>query len=179
MTGNSAHLLKGTREQWKEAARSNALFLSIATQLNSRQLLPVFEWFQKRLVVIIDPTTLNSTLTLNILRDKEGKERVLPFLREADPGIADIDAQREALPLSGGLVIASQGSHILEPRLGNEPPLLWKITVSHKGADDSESLTRKGLGDFSHLWLVGVASNDGAARCRGPKPPAANIGATG
>ena len=42
-----------------------------------------------------------------------------------------------------------------------------------------ESLTRNELSDFSHLWLVGVASNDGATRCRGLKSPAASIGATG
>ena len=102
--------LKGAKELWREATRPNALFLSIAAQLNSRQLLPVFEWFQKRLVVIVDLTLMNAGLTLNLLRDSAGKERLLPFLREADPGIADVEAQREPLPLGGGLIIASQGS---------------------------------------------------------------------
>jgi hypothetical protein len=43
----------------------------------------------------------------------------------------------------------------------------------------SKSLTRKELGDFSHLWLVVIASYDGATRCRGLKSPVASIGATG
>ena len=42
---------KGQRALWSDATRPDALFLSTAIQLNSTQLLPVFEWFQKRLVV--------------------------------------------------------------------------------------------------------------------------------
>ena len=42
-----------------------------------------------------------------------------------------------------------------------------------------ENLTRNELSDFSYLWLVGVANNDGATRCRGLKSPAASIGGKG
>ena len=51
------------------------------------------------------------------------------------------------------------------------------VFVGHSLAG-SERLTRKELSDFSHLWLVGVASNDGATRCLGLKSPVASIGAT-
>ena len=43
----------------------------------------------------------------------------------------------------------------------------------------AQSPTRNDLSYFSHLWLVGVASNDGATRCRGLKSPGASIGVTG
>ena len=43
----------------------------------------------------------------------------------------------------------------------------------------AQSLTRNELSGFNRLWLVGVASNDGATRCRGLKPPVASIGVTG
>ena len=42
-----------------------------------------------------------------------------------------------------------------------------------------QSATRNELSDFSHLWLVGVARNDGATRCRGLKSLGVSIGATG
>ena len=55
--------LKGQRATWSEATRPDALFLSTAIQLNGTQLLPVFEWFQRRLVVIVPPITMNESLT--------------------------------------------------------------------------------------------------------------------
>jgi hypothetical protein len=141
--------LKGTKEVWKDTTRPNALFLSIATQLNSRQLLPIFEWFQKRLVVIDDVTTMNAALTLNLLRDPEGKKRLLPFLREADSSIADVDAQREAVPLGSSLVVAGPGDHIVESRPGNEAPNLWRITLSHRGGANGSEMFGSSLNEES------------------------------
>ena len=39
---------KGERSTWSNSTRAEALFLSTATQLNSAQLRPVFDWFQKK-----------------------------------------------------------------------------------------------------------------------------------
>src|SRR3990172_3579184 len=44
--------LRGSPRVWRDATRANALFLSTATQLNSEQLRPIFQWFQKKLVII-------------------------------------------------------------------------------------------------------------------------------
>src|SRR3954464_15130851 len=82
--------LKGQRAVWSEATRPDALFLSTAIQLNSTQLVPVFDWFQKRLVVIVGATRLNPELPINLLDDVDGKPRLLPFLQEADLGIVDL-----------------------------------------------------------------------------------------
>lgn len=43
--------LKGTQEPVEGATRPNALFLSMAVQLNSEALRPVFDWFVNRLVI--------------------------------------------------------------------------------------------------------------------------------
>ena len=43
--------LMGDREVWRRATRPQALFLSTAVSLNSTQLLPLFNWFRKRLHV--------------------------------------------------------------------------------------------------------------------------------
>jgi AAA15 family ATPase/GTPase len=126
--------LKGSRSVWRDATRPNALFLSTATQLNSKQLLPVFEWFQKRLVVIAGPSTMNQTLTLQLLDQPGGKEKLLPFLREADLGIADVTVKREAMPAGSGAVMLV-GAPIIEQRPGTAAPNLVTVTLSHLAED--------------------------------------------
>lgn len=129
--------LKGQRSVWREATRPNALFLSTATQLNSAQLLPIFEWFQKRLVVIVGPSTLNQSLTLQLLNRPGGKEKLLPFLREADLGIADVEVKRESLPAGSGAMMI-MGSPFIEQTPGASQPNLLTVTFSHLGDDGKE-----------------------------------------
>lgn len=125
-----SEFLKGRRSLWSESTRPNALFLSTAIQLNSKQLLPVFEWFQKRLVVITGFTSLNPTLTLKLLESPEGKAKVLPFLREADLGITGIDFKREPMAIQPGTIMIGRAP-IIEQIPGNPIPNLLKITVTH------------------------------------------------
>ena len=78
------------RQDWKNATRSNALFLSVAVQFNSEQLKPVFHWFQKRLSVITQHNLLDPGYTASLCETDEGKEKVAVFLNSADLSIADI-----------------------------------------------------------------------------------------
>jgi AAA15 family ATPase/GTPase len=127
--------LKGERSYLRKATRPEVLFLSRATQLNSKQLLPVFEWFQKRLVVLVVPTSLNTALTLQMLEQPDGKENLLSLLREADLGIADVEVKREPFPMSGNASVFIAGSPILEQVPGNQSPNLVRVTLSHYGED--------------------------------------------
>ena len=43
---------KGLKNLWEGATRPNSLFLSMAVQLNSEAMRPVFDWFANRLVII-------------------------------------------------------------------------------------------------------------------------------
>jgi AAA15 family ATPase/GTPase len=127
-----SEFLKGRRSLWSESTRPNALFLSTAIQLNSKQLLPVFEWFQKRLVVITGFTSLNPTLTLKLLESPEGKAQVLPFLREADLGITGIEFKREPMVVQPGTIVFG-GAPIIEQIPGNPIPNFLEITLAHAG----------------------------------------------
>lgn len=129
--------LKGQRAVWKEATRPNALFLSTAIQLNSSQLLPVYEWFQKRLVVIVGLATLNPTLTLQLLSSPGGKDKVLSFLRDADTGITGLEVKREVMPGGAGAMMIV-GSPYLEQIPGHAAPSLLKITLSHATGGQQE-----------------------------------------
>jgi hypothetical protein len=76
-------------------------------------------------------------LTLQLLDKPDGKEQLLPFLREADLGITGVDINREAMSAGGGAMMLI-GSPIIEQRPGS-PPSLVKVTFSHLG-DDKKSI---------------------------------------
>jgi len=89
---------RGQRMVWKDATRPNALYLTTAVQLNSKQLASVFGWFQHKLSVIVGANTgLNAGLTSALLQQPDGKAKVLPFLREADFDISDVQLRRDLL----------------------------------------------------------------------------------
>jgi AAA15 family ATPase/GTPase len=121
--------LKGQRALWSESTRDESLFLSTAIQLNSKQLLPAFEWFQKRLVVIVGATALNPSLTLQLLRQPDGKASVLPFLQEADLGITDFSISREPI---GTDALIMHNAPIIDQAPGETRPSVVRITISHQ-----------------------------------------------
>jgi hypothetical protein len=83
--------LKGTKNLWEGATRPNALFLSMAVQLNSDALRPVFEWFASQLVVFNEEVRLNPQVSIQMLKQTEGRKQICGFLSDADISIADIE----------------------------------------------------------------------------------------
>jgi len=126
---------KGQKSTWSEATRDEALFLSTATQLNSTQLRPVFDWFQKKLVVIVGEINFNQSLSLKLWDQPEGKENLLSFLKEADIGIVDINIEKQPVP-SGALVMV--GEPMLERKKGSQAATIAKVVLSHM-SDDPKS----------------------------------------
>jgi len=83
--------LKGPKNVWEGATRPNSLFLSMAVQLNSEQLRPVFDWFVTRLLLLNELTPLNPHFSVRMLQDDNTRRRICEFLTAADVSIADID----------------------------------------------------------------------------------------
>ena len=79
---------QGDKALWQRSTRGNALFLSTAVQLNSEQLQPVFDWFEKTLK-FIDVDGVVPDFTVEHI-NKGGKEKVLEYLRAADIPLSDI-----------------------------------------------------------------------------------------
>lgn len=127
---------RGSKGVWRDATRQNALFLSTAVQLNNEQLLPVFTWFQKRLVVIASGVEMNPTLTLSLLNTSDGKEKILDLVRAADLGISDFTVKKEPL-LPGTLM--SPGLYLERPTEAEVPSLI-RITSFHNAADTGEKI---------------------------------------
>ena len=86
----SKKFLPGNREVWRDATRSNALFLSTAMQLNSLPLRPVFDWFDKRLRVFRPHSDISREFSASLCQNAEGRLQVLKFLNQADMDIEGI-----------------------------------------------------------------------------------------
>jgi uncharacterized protein len=157
---------KGERSTWSNSTRAEALFLSTATQLNSLQLRPVFDWFQKKLVIVTGASTLNQSLSLQVWDQPDGKSRLLPFLKEADLGIVDISIEKKPLPVSGGAVVVGPG--LMQPRAGL-PPDIVQVKLSHASDDpqnpvvfdlDDESSGTKILFLTAGAWLNVIGNGE-------------------
>ena len=83
--------LKGAKNLWEGATRPNALFLSVAVQLNSEALRPVFEWFANRLVIFNEQTPLSPQFSVHMLKQEAQRKAICAFLQAADTSIADIE----------------------------------------------------------------------------------------
>ncbi|MES9854674.1 MAG: ATP-binding protein [Candidatus Thiodiazotropha sp. L084R] len=81
---------KGSKSTWQQATRSNALFLSMAVQLNSEQLRPVFDWITKQLIIFNELTPLAPERSIQMLQQPEGRQEICEFLTSADISIKDI-----------------------------------------------------------------------------------------
>jgi AAA15 family ATPase/GTPase len=83
--------LKGAKHVWKEATRHNCLFLSMAVQLNSDTLEPLFKWLTEDLVIANEYTELKADLSIEqLVHSVNGKARIARFLAAADTGISDV-----------------------------------------------------------------------------------------
>ena len=90
--------LKGAKNLWEGATRPNALFLSVAVQLNSEALRPVFDWFAHRLVIFNEQSPLSPHFSVQMLKQEAQRHAICEFLRAADTSIADIEvATKQAM----------------------------------------------------------------------------------
>ncbi len=83
--------LTGEKQLWQKSTRDNALFLSTATQLNSEQLQPIYDWFDKtlRVVNIAEPN-----FSISLCERTDERARVMDFLHAADLNIEDIIVEK-------------------------------------------------------------------------------------
>ncbi|QOJ08618.1 ATP-binding protein [Nitrosomonas sp. H1_AOB3] len=90
--------LKGPKNVWEGATRPNSLFLSMAVQLNSEALRPVFDWFINHLIIFNEQAQLNPQISIQKLKQDEGRKEICNFLSAADISIANIDVETRKVP---------------------------------------------------------------------------------
>lgn len=152
-------LLTGTKQVWKEATRENALFLSTAVQLNSKQLKPLFDWFDKKLKFgDIGGFSPEYSASLCI---KDKKNDIMKFLQAADLNISDIQVKTEEFTPSA---LPNDIPDALRELLINEmkdKKLLVDIRTAHNTNDnetvffdlEDESDGTQKLFAFSGPWM--------------------------
>lgn len=151
--------LQGQKQVWQDATRSNALFLSTATQLNSRQLQPVFNWFKNTLRAG-SVAGWSPSYTASECEKPEQRIKILKFLKAADLDIFDfnIKAERFSLKHLPDSMPEEIKQKILEEMKDEE---LYDIKTVHEGNQgqsvefdfDEESEGTQKLFNFSGPWL--------------------------
>ncbi|MEY1661575.1 AAA family ATPase [Isoalcanivorax beigongshangi] len=92
--------LVGSKKTWMRSTRDNALFLSTAVQLNSQQLIPIYDWF--RYVLRTGQVGGWGAEFTGSQCEGDQKERILQFLQAADLGISDVKV--ESRPFDSSLL---------------------------------------------------------------------------
>ena len=82
--------LKGKKKLWRDSTRDNALFLSTAVQLNSEQLIPVFEWISENLIFLGTNINFYPEDSIAMLNQDEKKNALIDLVIKADIGIKHI-----------------------------------------------------------------------------------------
>ena len=129
--------LKGAKSLWEGATRPNALFLSMAVQLNSESLRPVFEWFSGGLAIFNEQAQLGPQTSIQMLQQSDFRKQICNFLSSDDISIADIEVVTRKVP--------SQTFHF-DLKAG-------KTEVRQEDVDDNQLV-------FSHVTEQGNAKFD-------------------
>lgn len=162
---------RAERRVWQDFTRGNALFLSTAIQLNNEQLKPVFTWLTQKLIVLLPGAGVefNPFLTLNLLRDERGREKVMQYMRAADIGIDRLELLEEELSPVGILPGGVRVHFEVDVPAGTTPPppKAFRVLAWHRCADSGEEVpfdlsdesdgTRK-LFEFIGGWLRALES---------------------
>ncbi|BDU37931.1 AAA family ATPase [Vibrio nigripulchritudo] len=152
-------LFQGKKQVWKDATKSNSLFLSTAVMLNSEQLLPIFDWFKDTLKVA-GIGGWGPVFTAELCEEQETKLEVLKFLKSADLDITDISLEQKKIDES--FFSSDMPKEVKDMLLADlEEREFVDIKTIHKGhegqsvlfdLEDESDGTRK-LFSFAGPWL--------------------------
>lgn len=87
---------KKLREDRDKYTIENNLYLSVAVQKNSQQLLPAFTWFQKKLQYILSMSHLREGRTSNLCQSEDGRLKVLAFMNAAGITVRDLSVEKKS-----------------------------------------------------------------------------------
>lgn len=137
--------LTGPRKLWQESTRPNALFLSMAAQLNSEQLSPVFNWIVRSITFLPAGATVLPDFTTALLATEQGRASIREFLSAADISIADVQAvprkgmHAQWVMSASGLQASQEEREFLMPVFEHSTP---KGSAKFELHDESEGTQR-------------------------------------
>jgi len=125
---------RAERKIWQSFTGANVLFLSNAIKLNNAQLRPAFNWITHKLIILVPGVDLNPFLSLELLRQELGHEKIMRFMRAADVGIDRLELQEEELALMLQSGSARQGAL-------PHPHKRIRVLAWHKLTDSEEQVS--------------------------------------
>jgi AAA15 family ATPase/GTPase len=149
--------LSGEKQIWIKSTRHNALFLSTAINLNSDQLLPVYNWF-KRTLRVANSVSWSSQFSASIIErgNGDGKNKILDFLQAADLDIHDIEVEeRKFDPASLSGEVSDEVRNMLEEHTYYEVRTFHKDRAGNAVAFDldEESAGTQKLFSYAGPWF--------------------------
>ena len=145
--------LKGPKNVWEGATRSNSLFLSMAVQLNSEQLRPVFDWFTNKLVIFNEVSPLAPQFSVQMLQQAAKRREICDFLSAADISIADIEVVTRKVPGQSLHLDMATGKTELSTKEIEENQIRFHHVTKHGNA--VFDLSEESSGTRSLLFLTG------------------------
>lgn len=139
--------LAGENKVIRSLTRRDSLFLSAAAQNNHKQLLPVYEWFARRMAFTdIRVRSMNLGKSLTMAMDPARRAALMRMVSAADLGIVDIDVKEERPPpevraLLEAIVQAGKAVSDLEVGPLPIPDLLPIAEFRHKCSSGSVGLS--------------------------------------
>ena len=88
--------LKGPKRVWSNSTKDGALFLSVAGQLKSEQLQPVYDWFDENLRVLLSGELLPA-FSKSMLGDAAFHDRIEDFLKSCDIDFSSLGTREKAV----------------------------------------------------------------------------------
>ena len=86
----------GAKNLWRQSTRADALFVSVAAQLNSDTFQPIVAWFRRLAQIPTDRLSEWNTAEW-IAEDTTRRTRVLEMLQDADIQVSDLTVEREPM----------------------------------------------------------------------------------
>ena len=157
---------RSLRESYKLQTTPNTLFLSRATQLNSNQSKPVFDWFRDRLKVI-GSSGVSNKFSARRCELPSHRAEILAFMRAADLSISGIRIEKKEIidtdfpvdmpsELKESLMNSMRGEIMLITKF-QHLDVISKETIEF--AHDEMSDGTKALFAFSGPWLDVLEQN--------------------
>ena len=132
---------RAERKVWQDFTRNNALFLSTAIQLNNTQLRSAFTWITQKLIVLVPEVVMNPLLSLELLKQSDGHEKIMRFMRAADVGIDRLELKEEELAQQSAMPPVPPGQVRIKfelegpPGQPMAPPKGFRVLAWHKQTD--------------------------------------------
>lgn len=164
--GDEVHLGTGERQKGRatiEILRPNALFLSTAAATAHPQLVALYEWFGRNLLLAdVGTRDARQAYTAMQLEDEERKEHLLGFLREADLGICGAAWRQTDTAMRNRIAHGSQPSLLgeAEDTEGEEEPPSFEdfeVRLTHQSSAGEVELpaSEESLGTLIWFGLAG------------------------